>query len=108
MFTGLLEPTVFFATSYYCTYIFPFLFTIMEKCHLAVVHFHFLPYYMACNGVLTPPAKVTPPQIGKPLDLTPPEYSKFLLPPLRIEMATSAFTHMATSNKHMFIFLKLL
>ena len=47
----------------------------MEKCHLAVVHFHFLPSYMACNGVLTPPAKVPPPQIGKPLVL------KFLTPP---------------------------
>ena len=49
---------------------------------------------MACNGVLNPPAKVTPtPQIGNPPDLkffNPPQSSNFYLP-IRLEMAASEF-----------------
>ena len=70
---------------------------------------------MPCNGVPTdlPPAKI-PPQIGNL-----PPVLKFLNPPLVLKISTPPppsnckrlllhFSNMATSNKHMFIFLKLL
>ena len=71
--------------------------------------------YMACNGVLTPlPSKSNPPK-----SVTIPPVLKFFTPPfspiLKLFTLPSDwkwlllhFSHLATSNKHMFIFLKLL
>ena len=62
---------------------------------------------MACNGVLTPPVKVLPPQIG-----TSPPVQNFLIPhqslnfllPLQLEMTASAFfTHGCFQETHVHI-----
>ena len=56
---------------------------------------------MACDGVLNPPAKVTP-QIG---NLTPSQSSNFCSPPpLQLEMAASEFfTHGYFQKAHVHI-----
>ena len=60
---------------------------------------------MACNGVLTPPAKVPPKSITLVLKyFNPPQSSNFLLPS-DWKWLLLHFSHMATSNKHMLIFL---
>ena len=67
---------------------------------------------MAFNGILTPlPSKSTPPQIGNPPSSKifyppPPQSSNVWLPPSYWKWPLLHFTHIATSSKHMFIFLK--
>ena len=52
---------------------------------------------MACDGVLTPPSKSNPPQIGKPPSprtFIPLPVLKLFTPPFQLERAASAFfTH---------------
>ena len=74
---------------------------------------------MACNGVLTPQQKqppksvVTPPPSPKIFNYPPPppptpQPSNFLLPPSNWKWLLLHFSHMATSNKQILIFLELL
>ena len=61
---------------------------------------------------LPPPKKkkkmVTPLPSPKNFQPSPPPVLKLFTPLLQLEMAASAFLHMAASNKHIFTFLKLL
>ena len=67
---------------------------------------------MACNGVLTPPSKSTPQQsVTSPVikffnpPFPPLKSSNFLLHPLRLEMAASAFSeHGYFQQAHVHIF----